>query len=195
MPRRAVLVLSAIGVGGCILVLVAPPLIREVGETTSEGRTGVVAGETGGDCMPPPTFQEEDLLGTWSAGNDQRNDTLVLSEGGRYRQTIETESPPFSYESETLAWWVESREGGLPLLHLEGMRLCVYSLSPDCERAPAEVDRWYDFCSNSIVESRGEGLLIIAGVRPEFDQPLRGIELLPLTKDPDTAGWPYHLEE
>ncbi len=201
MSRRAILVLGAtvlLGCSlllGCILLLWTPALVREVGLVSEGGRTGVVVvGGADGECtMPPDTFQETDLLGTWSAGNDLQKDTLILEDGGFYRQLLEIERPPFSYESDPQRWRVEYRDGSPPLLHLEGMRLCVYSLSSNCPPPPQQ-DHWYDYCSDAIVEAHGEGVLLVVGVPSRFEQPPRGIELAPLVKDPDSGGWPYLLQ-
>lgn len=165
--------------------------------TRGGGEEGVVVPNASeASCIvPPETFLESDLIGTWAAGPDHRRDTIILAEGGLYRQILDIEQPQYSYESNWQRWWIEYPENGPPYLHLEGMRLCVYRLTSDCNSSAESVARWYDFCRDQIVETHNEGVLLIMGVASQFEQPSRGIELVPLVKDPDSGGWVYQLQQ
>jgi hypothetical protein len=178
-------------------MLVAKHLIvREVGIELLDRREGVIVrgGDDGSCTLPPGDFHESDLVGTWIAGNPHRMDTLILAENGLYRQLLNVESPQYSYESGWQQWWVEYQDEGPPYLHLEGMQLCVYSLSANCDASKDETNKWYDFCMERIIQTHGEGILLVLGVPDQFGQPVRGIELTPMTKDPDTGGWVYQLQ-
>lgn len=149
-------------------------------------------------CTPvPDAFSEKDLVGTWFAGyvsNPIRNDTLIISDDGTYRQIIHIESPPFDYESEWLPWWLEYQENGVPYLHLEGMRLCAYWPYITCEQIGGGDEYWYDFCQEKWVQTPNEGIIMVLGVPKRFTQPPHGIELFMLRKFSEGV-WKYELQE
>lgn len=148
------------------------------------GCTGKQDRET--ECIPPPeTFTEKDLVGTWRYGLDDSNDTLFIREDGTYKQIIHKESQSFDYESEWLPWWVEYTDIGIPYLHLEGMRLCVVWGELDCETVGGGEGKWIDYCHDRSVELENEGVLMVRGVLPRFDQPPRGFHLVPFGKSYD----------
>lgn len=138
--------------------------------------------ERGSICTPPPEeFLIEDLVGTWYTGYISRNETLIINENGFYKQIIHieyTEKPDFDYESEWQPWWVEYTDIDIPYLHLEGMRLCVYEPSLDCEQIGGGEKHWIDDCRNERIQTPGEGVLIVRGVAENFIQPQRGFKLV-----------------
>lgn len=155
-------------------------------------------GGGGGTCtLPPGSFQVSDLTGTWVAWHAEKSDTLILREDGYYKQILDVKIPePYHYESDWQRWWVEDRGSGILYLHLEGMRLCVYSLmSDDCQRVGGGKVRWYDDCEQRFLEMPEEGILMVLGVPQPFVQPPRGIILFPMSGSPDWSGSVYHLQE
>jgi hypothetical protein len=163
-------------------------------ESTLEGV--VIRGNEDANCpLPPKNFQISDLVGTWVAGVGDETDTLILHEDGQYKQVISRDVSNFRFESGWQKWWVEYEESGTPHVILEGMRLCVSYHLPDCNLVGGNEAGWWDFCENQIVRMPGKGILIVIGIPEQFVQPPRGIELVPLTRDPDSPGFAYQLKE
>jgi hypothetical protein len=77
------------------------------------------------NCDPlPNSFVDEDLIGEWTAEyfGGLAKDTLIINEGGLYKQIYISE--PRNFESEWKNWWFEIDSNGYGILHLEGMRRC-----------------------------------------------------------------------
>lgn len=153
-------------------------------------------------CPPPPAnFTQEDLLGTWAAGNtvDNDSDTLILRDDGKYKQIIHLKALSFDYASDWQDWQLlHNEENGLPYLYLKGMRLCAYGggeiISCDVVGG-GESEKsgyWYDFCSRKWVRMPGEGILIVLGTPKGFIAPPHGITLNLLRKGED--HWFYELQ-
>lgn len=177
----------------CLLLIRTPSIVERIMGPGVDFAGFLVVEGTPDECpMPPASFQESDLFGTWTAGNDERLGTLVLDERGLYRQSIYIQDPPFSFQGDWERWWLEHRDDAPPLVHLENMRLCLYDLSSSCDPPPGK-DSLYDYCGN-VVPVQGEGVLLVSGVLPQFEQPPGGLILLPLTSDPDTGGFTYRLK-
>lgn len=147
--------------------------------------------------LPPETFKESDLIGTWYAGHSMRNDTLILREDGKYKQIINVQNPEYNYEYESdwRDWWVEDRGSGTPYLHLDRMHLCVYHIGRDCEVEGGGPGGWHDFCEKRSVVMPGEGILPVLGIQEGFVQPPRGIKLVPFVLDIPGSGFSYRLKE
>ena len=111
-----------------------------------------------------------------------RTDTLLILEDRTYRQTIRIDEPPFEHEGGLLQWWIEYGEDGVPRLHLEDMRLCVYFDGVDCTQTGGGLQYWRDFCQDEWIQTPGEGVLMVLGVPEQFAQPPRGFELVALSK-------------
>ena len=166
----------------------------------SDGSSGggfiIPGGNSRTGCnLPPDSFQESDIVGTWRAGWSEFNDTLIIKSNGFYKQIIIDQSTSFSYESEWKRWWLEYGEGGTPYLHLDGMHLCVYIASSDCQSEGGGDKNWYDSCAERIVQMPGKGILAIVGASKGANQPPRGILLNGFQLDPDSIGFLYQLEE
>lgn len=132
-----------------------------------------------GGCAPPAEgFSEADLIGTWKTGDQDRNDTLILRDDGLYKQIVYVEFENFDYESGWQSWRIENQDNGMPYLHLEGMRMCVYFSAKDCETSGSDDTQWYDFCRDEWVQTPGEGVLMVWGIPEKFIQPPRGINLV-----------------
>ncbi len=144
-------------------------------------------------CMPPPQgFAESDLIGTWYHESMRDTDTLIIRDDGKYKQIIQIEYRTFDYESDWQAWWVEYAENRIPYLHLEGLRVCVYTRE-NCDPVP-EGQIWYDFCQEKWLPMSGEGILMVLAVPERFKQPPLGIELSLLQKRTE-GSWSYELQE
>lgn len=129
-------------------------------------------------CIPPEDFSTDDLVGTWKAGGETRNDTLIIKEDGHYKQILHVELDGFDHESDWYSWWIDYSDDSIPYLHLENMRMCVYFSAMDCEQVGSGVTRWYDFCQDEWIQTPGEGVLMVLGVSEIFIQPPGGIELV-----------------
>ena len=135
--------------------------------------------DDGEGCTPPPvSFSESDLIGTWVSRTLDDSDTIILREDGQYKQIIHKETPAFDDESGWQPWWIEHTENGIPHLHLEGMRMCVYWSHKDCNQQGGGETRWYDFCQDEWIQTPDDGVLMVLGVPDRFTQPSRGIELV-----------------
>jgi hypothetical protein len=140
--------------------------------------------------LPPSSFTEKDLIGTWKSGIPERNDTLIIKEDGTYKQIIHVETPVFDYESDWLRWSMSVSDKGIPYLHLEGMRLCVYWEGIDCQITGGGQDRWYDFCKKEWVQIPGEGVLLVLGPPKDVKLQPPGISLFALQRSTEgTRGY------
>lgn len=168
-------------------------------------------GSSGCDRPPKEGFSEADLVGTWSAMGSQGDNTIIIREDGRYKQIMSVKRTGFSYESDWHPWRVTYSEQGLTYLHLEGLLMCAYwdqmdcstgqtgikPFTPDDTKDPyGDAAYWYDGCQKKWVDTPGEAVLIVFGVLRASIIPPRGIELVPLTKNPDGLSGPtFQLRE
>ena len=136
-----------------------------------------------GCTRPPKDFTEDDLIGTWSLRAIRRNDTLIIRNDGTYKQIVHIEhyeGPPMDYESDWQSWWVEYTGNGIPYLHLEGMRFCAHVDYSDCSLVGLGGGTAWDYCEEeTFYLPPGEGVLMVLGVPKRFEQPPRGIVLVP----------------
>jgi hypothetical protein len=165
--------------------------------------------ESSGCPLPPKGFSESDLVGTWHAIDSLKDSILIIREDGRYKQTMYVKRTGFEYESDWQPWRITYSDKGLPYLHLEGLLMCAYWYGMECTqkvvptvgvgdtRDPfGDAAYWYDGCQKKWVDTPGEGVFKVFGVPPRFDQPPRGIHLVPFTKSTDTSTGPwYELRE
>ena len=144
--------------------------------------------EQSDSCGPPITnFDIKDLFGEWKTGISSDNDTLILKEDGTYKQIIHVESSSsnFDYESSWLPWSMSISDQGIPYLHLDGMRLCVYWEGMDCQITGEGKSYWYDFCKKEWLQTPGEGVLLVLGPPKGIKLPPPGISLFALGKSTD----------
>jgi len=165
--------------------------------------------ESGGCPLPPKGFSESDLVGTWHAIDSLQDSAFIIREDGLYKQTMYVKRTGFKYESDWQPWRVTYSNKGLPYLHLDGLLMCAYWYGMECTqkvvptvgvgdtRDPfGDAAYWYDGCQKKWVDTPGEGVFKVFGVPPRFDQPPRGIRLVPFTKSTDTSTGPwYELRE
>lgn len=147
--------------------------------------------------LPTQGFSELDLVGTWGEINPRMDSIIILRKDGRYKQFMYVERTDFSYESDWLPWRLEYAESSLPYLHLEGLLMCAYWSSMDCDEKDVGETLWYDFCQEKWVDTPGEGIFMVFGEPDErFVQPPRGVRLVPFTKSTDGITGPvYELTE
>jgi hypothetical protein len=142
--------------------------------------------------LPPEGFSRAALIGSWRAGLEFHSDTLFIRDDGTYKQIIHSDNPPFEYESEWQAWWLDYSENGLPYLHLKGMLLCVYWIGIDCSDTGNEEYQWFDYCKKEWINMSGEGILIVRAAPEGFSRPPRGIWLSALQKSTeDVTGYEF----
>jgi hypothetical protein len=141
--------------------------------------------------LPPTEFTEKDLIGTWTTGSDV-SDTLIFKEDGTYKQIIQIDTEHhFHYESDWQKWWVNDSEIGIPYVHLENMRLCVYWQGIECDKIGGGDHNWYDFCQSEWIKMPGEGILMVLG-SPKGSPTISSVNLIALTKSTDYATG-YHM--
>jgi len=120
--------------------------------------------DQGPQCAPPSEgFTETDLVGTWIAGTPDQRDTLIIKADGTYKQTIHiefSELPPTNYESSWQTWWLEYEDISVPVLHLEGYRLCGYNAGISCDIAGGSGRH---MCQIEYKDIPGEGVLYVMG--------------------------------
>lgn len=127
-------------------------------------------------CQKPENFSEANLVGIWEAGWARRNDTIIISSDGLYKQKLQVEEDEFKYESDWQRWWI-NYQNGIPYLHLEGMRMCVYWSGVECDQVGGGDFWWYDFCQEKSVKIPNEGVLIVLGFPEEIAKMQIGFNL------------------
>jgi hypothetical protein len=154
-----------------------------------------VSSEACKSVLPPKTFQELDLMGTWLARPGTATDTLILKEDHTYKQIYNNPVTGKHFESGWQEWRIEHRPNGIPYLHLQGMWMCSGGTGADCGRPGGGTDdSRIDPCEGRLVWMHDEVILLILGVPPRFEQPPRGIELKHLLPDPDSDSAYYQLQ-
>ena len=120
----------------------------------------------GPHCDPPRgSFSKADLVGTWIAGTPDQRDTLVIQADGTYKQIIHiefAELPPTDYESSWQTWWLEDNDSNVPVLHLEGWRMCGYNPDRSCDTPGGS---GFHMCGVSYTDDLNEGALYVMGGR------------------------------
>jgi hypothetical protein len=113
--------------------------------------------------LPSEGFTVADLVGTWIAGTPDQRDTLIIKADGTYKQIIHiefSELPPKNFESDWQKWWLERGNNGVPVLHLEGYRLCGYNAGISCDILGGS---GVHMCQVDYKEIAGEGVLYVMG--------------------------------
>lgn len=189
----ACLILLAISLG-CASRPGAQDEPTRLAQVTIEGV--VTTGQSEERCpLPPQGFSEADLTGEWTAGFGEETDVLTIRSDGTYRQRTTIEALNYDEESDWQQWRIEYSDTGIPYLHLSDLQLCVsYHLDSCQSRGGGELG-WWDFCRERVVRMPDEGILIVMGVPEGFVAPPRGIQLVPLSRDPDSSGLAYFLQE
>jgi hypothetical protein len=166
--------------------------------------------EGSGGCDQPPkeNFSEADLVGTWSAMGSQGDNTIIIREDGQYQQLMNVKRTGFQYESDWKPWRVTYSEQGLPYLHLEGLLMCAYWDQMDCSTGQTNIEPftpgdtqdpygnatyWYDGCQQKWVSTPGEAVFFVFEVPRDPIIAPRGIDLVPLTKNPDGPSGPTFI--
>jgi len=119
----------------------------------------------GPHCDPPrDSFSETDLVGTWIAGTPDQRDTLIINPDGTYKQIIHVEFaeelPPTDYESAWPTWWLEDNDISVPVLHLEGWRMCGYNPDVSCDTLGGSC---FHMCDVNYQDDPVEGALYVMG--------------------------------
>jgi hypothetical protein len=159
-----------------------------VGDQASGGCTSI---------LPPETFQESDLVGTWVARyGHSATDTLIIKADGTYKQIYTNSITGYHFESDWLKWWIEYTESGIPHLYMQEMRKCD-GISEDCRRegGGGGDSLWFDYCEERLIHMRGEVVLLVVGVPERFAQPPRGILLRQLSINSDSFAGTFLLQE
>lgn len=137
---------------------------------------------------PPNTFKESDLVGTWQAKYGvERIDTITLKADGTYQQ-IYRQLDGYSYESPWNKWYVEYRPTGWIYVHLEGMRYYVDGIElgeRGGRRSTGESELFYFYRQEDKVVDMVDKVILKVG---RFDHAPRGIDLVQMKIDPDSAG-------
>ena len=186
MNKVAVALSSAV----IFIALISCGLYSHIGESDRDsGRCTSI--------LPPETFQESDLVGTWIAKYGRNiTDTLVIRENGTYKQIYTNSITDYYFESDWQKWRIEYRKSGIPHLHMQGMRKCD-GISERCQREEGGGDDtlWFDYCEERLIPMRGEVILLVIGVPERFAQPSRGILLRQLSVNSDTFAGTFQLQE
>jgi hypothetical protein len=150
--------------------------------------------------LPPPSFNETDLIGTWVGKPGTATfTTLTLYDDHTYKQIYKDPYINLVYESEGKPKWrLELRESGIHLLHLEKMKDCDNNLS-SCEKnietKPAPV-LWGDPCEGTLIKQNEEVILLITGIPKDWAEKFpRNILLRYLEPDPDANPKLFQLNE
>lgn len=158
----------------------------------------VVRGGRVGNCVHPPApFEDTHLVGTWVDNLGMGiHTTLVLRDDYTYTQEFDSPDSGEHYRSAgDQRWWVERRESGIPLLHLEGMPDCENGWGVECKGNPEPGGGvWWDWCTGASIRFKDEVVLLITGVHNP-PMPPRGLLLRYLKDDPDTPVGAFELQE
>jgi hypothetical protein len=141
----------------------------------------------------------------------QGDNTIIIREDNQYKQIMKVKRTGFQYESDWRPWRVTYSKQGLAYLHLEGLLMCAYWDQMDCSTEQTGIEpfmlgdtkdpysdaaNWYDGCQKKWVDTPDEAVFIVFGVLRASIIPPRGIELVPLTKNPDRPSGPtFVLQE
>ncbi len=190
--------LLAAGLAGCSAGRGDATVVANWDPTRQVLEGAVLRGGRGGKCTPPPApFQDSALVGTWvdhlGVG---AHTTLILRADHTYTQIYVAPVSGVHYESAgDQRWWVEERDSGIPLLHLQGMPDCANRRGPDCaaNQEPGG-GVWWDWCTGASVRFQDEVVVLITGVNsPPF--PPRSLWLRYLKADPDYPVGAFELQE
>jgi hypothetical protein len=201
--RRVIISLFA---GGLVILgcgIGSSTLRGEKDATAQILKVTAVEESKGGKCasiMPPKTFQEADLVGTWGPEyGTNGHSILIVKENGTYKQIYNNPITGQHFESDWHKWWVEYRQSGIPNLHLEKMRLCDNVVEDFCQLengGGGSYPIWIDFCEGRVIEMHDEVVLLVLGIEPDYiDRPPRGILLHVLRPDPDTGVNVFELQK
>jgi hypothetical protein len=118
----------------------------------------------GPQCAPPrASFSRDNLAGTWIAGTPDQRDMLIIRADGTYKQIIHiefAELPPTDYESDWQTWWLEGNDINVPVLHLEGWRMCGYNPGISCDTPGGSGSH---MCNVNYKDDPNEGALYVMG--------------------------------
>lgn len=152
-----------------------------------------------GCALPPTSFKESDLIGTWVGKPGTATfTTLTLYEDHTYKQIYKDPYINLVYESEAKPkWWLEYRKSGIHLLHLDKMKDCDNDLS-SCEKnvatKPAPI-LWGDPCEGTLIKQEDEVILLITGIPENWSENFpRSILLRYLEPDPDANPKIFQLK-
>ncbi len=152
-----------------------------------------------GCSLPPPSFKEADLIGTWvGKPGTSTYTTLTLYEDHTYKQIYKDPYINLVYESEEKpSWWLEYRKSGIHLLHLDKMKNCDNDLS-SCDQSlatkPAPI-LWGDPCEGTLIKQEDEVILLITGIPENWSEMFhRNILLRYLEPDPDANPKIFQLK-
>jgi hypothetical protein len=145
------------------------------------------AGSTTGSpniYLPPTTFAEADLVGTWQAeySGGAEIDTLTINADGTFQQVFRTNQGDY-YESPWNKWWVEKRPSGCIYLHLEGMRYYAADNEKAEDMARGNPASLIELCEMRVLKVTTELVLTVVG----DPAPSRGILLAQMKPDADTS--------
>jgi hypothetical protein len=128
------------------------------------GKLLIKTGSQGPQCAPPREgFSKADLVGTWIAGTPSQRDTLIIKADGTYKQMIHLEfatKPAMDYASDWQKWWLENGDTTVPVLHLEGWRMCGYDPGISCDIPGGSGSH---MCQIDYKDIPGEGVLYVMG--------------------------------
>ncbi len=186
----AMLVTIACGLGSLTTRSVGQPTTGQLSVTSQVEQDS----KRCGTILPPDTFQESDLVGTWIGRPGTATDTLKLNADHTYRQVYDDLTTGDHFEVNQV-WWIEQSTSGIPHMHLKGMRICNTTRNCHRQEGGAGDWMWYDYCEDRPRQMQGEAILLIVGTSPgDYFKPLRGIWLALLPADPDSTGTEYWLE-
>lgn len=116
--------------------------------------------------LPPATFQEIDLVGTWQtdfrSAESTRVDTLILLQNGKYRQFFSNSTTNYQYESDWQNWRVENLVSGGAYVYFEGMKFCGGVTGTCIDPQNVELG-FYEFCGDRWFELNSEFSLTLVG--------------------------------
>ena len=95
--------------------------------------------------------------------NSNNRNALIIKADGTYKQIIHIEfvsDPPVDYESGWQTWWLEYGNISVPVLHLEGYRLCGYNEGISCDILGGTGSH---MCQVDYKDMPGEGVLYVMG--------------------------------
>ncbi len=124
--------------------------------------------ETPACLLPPDSFSESDLIGTWVAeyNGGTARDTLIIRKDGTYKQSfMVTLAASLDFESDWKRWWIERRPSGYIRVHLQGMRKCddIESICGQPSGGVSSMESAIDDCEGQTVIMPDEVVLIVAG--------------------------------
>jgi hypothetical protein len=112
--------------------------------------------ETNDEWLPPSTFKESDLIGTWRNdwGEGPSAEIITFRADKSFTQTYTIHSTGQKYEAQG-SWWIENGSDGCKYIHADKMQnyeLGIRSAQNGNRDINGEPEKFWDICQKQFIE-------------------------------------------